>query len=87
LSILKVTIRQIKAARALLGWSQDDLANRAQLSTATIKRLEAAEGEIRGREETQEAIVGALQEGGIEFIPENGGGIGVRLAKRQRRSK
>jgi transcriptional regulator with XRE-family HTH domain len=86
LSILKVTIRQIKAARALLGWSQDDLASRSSLSVVTIKRLEAAEGEIGGREETRESIVGALQEGGIEFIPENGGGIGVRLAKRQRRS-
>jgi transcriptional regulator with XRE-family HTH domain len=85
LSILKVTIRQVKAARALLGWSQDDLALRSSLSVVTIKRLEAAEGEVGGREETREAIVGALQEGGIEFILENGGGIGVRLAKRQRR--
>jgi len=87
LSIQKVSIRQIKAARALLGWAQDDLASRSGLSVPTIKRLEAAEGEIGGREETRKAIVGALQEGGIEFIPENGGGIGVRLAKRQRRSK
>jgi transcriptional regulator with XRE-family HTH domain len=87
LSILKVSIRQIKAARALLGWSQDELANRSGLSIPTIKRLEAAEGEIGGREETREAIVGALQEGGIQFIVENGGGPGVRLAKRPRRSK
>ena len=87
MSILKVSIRQIKAARALVGWSQDDLANRSGLSIPTIKRLEAAEGEIGGREETREAIVGALQEGGIQFIDENGGGPGVRLAKRPRRSK
>jgi transcriptional regulator with XRE-family HTH domain len=87
LSILKVSIRQIKAARALLGWSQDDLALRSSLSVVTIKRLEAAEGEIGGREETRGAIVSALEEGGIEFIPENGGGAGVRLAKRQRRSR
>ena len=87
MSILKVSIRQIKAARALLGWSQEELASRSRLSIPTIKRLEAAEGEVGGRDETREAIVGALQEGGIEFIPENGGGIGVRLAKRQRRSR
>jgi transcriptional regulator with XRE-family HTH domain len=87
LSILKVSIRQIKAARALLGWSQDDLADRSGLSIPTIKRLEAAEGEIGGRAETREAIVGALREGGIEFIAENGGGMGVRLAKRLRRSR
>ena len=87
MSIPKVSIRQIKAARALLAWSQDDLAARSGLSIPTIKRLEAADGEIGGRAETQEALISALQEGGIEFIPENGGGIGVRLTRRQRRSK
>jgi len=86
-SILKVSIRQIKAARALLAWSQDDLAARSGLSVPTIKRLEAADGEIGGRTDTREALLAALQEGGIEFIPENGGGIGVRLGKRQHRSK
>ncbi len=86
-SILKVSIRQIKAARALLGWSQDELAVRSGISVPTIKRLEAAEGEFGGRAETREAVVAALQEAGIEFIPENGGGVGVRIAKRQRRSK
>jgi transcriptional regulator with XRE-family HTH domain len=86
-SILKVSIRQIKAARALLGWSQDDLAARSGVSAPTVKRLESAEGEIGGRAETQEALLAALREGGIEFIAENGGGMGVRLAKRQRRSK
>ena len=86
-SILKVSIRQIKAARALLGWSQDDLAKHSGVSAPTVKRLEAAEGDIGGRAETGEALVAALQEGGIEFIPENGGGIGVRLGKRQRRSR
>jgi hypothetical protein len=86
-SILKVSIRQMKAARALLGWSQDDLAARSGISAPTVKRLESAEGEIGGRAETQEALLAALREGGIEFIAENGGGMGVRLAKRQRRSK
>jgi transcriptional regulator with XRE-family HTH domain len=87
LSILKVSIRQIKAARALLGWSQDDLAARSNVSVPTIKRLEAADGEIGGRAETREALLSALREGGIEFLAENGGGMGVRLAKGQRRSK
>jgi DNA-binding XRE family transcriptional regulator len=88
LSILKVSIRQIKAARALLGWSQDDLATRSGISLPTIKRLEAADGETGGRAETGESLVAALQEAGVEFIPENGGGgAGVRLAKRQRRPR
>ncbi|TWB01445.1 helix-turn-helix domain-containing protein [Bradyrhizobium stylosanthis] len=81
MSIRKVSIRQIKAARALLNWSQDDLAMHSQVSLPTIKRLEANDGDVGGRPETQEAIVAALQRGGIEFIPENGGGAGVRLTK------
>jgi predicted transcriptional regulator len=83
-SILKVSIRQIKAARALLGWSQADLANKAGISVPTIKRLEAAEGDIGGRAETGAALVAALEKAGVEFIAENGGGAGVRMKKRKR---
>jgi transcriptional regulator with XRE-family HTH domain len=52
MSILKVSITQIKAARALLGWSQEDLAKEAAVSVPTVKRLEAGEGELGGRSET-----------------------------------
>lgn len=82
MSILKVSIRQIKAARALLGWSQDDLAQHSGISAPTVKRLEAADGDIGGRPETGEALVAALEKAGVEFIAENGGGAGVRLKKR-----
>jgi len=80
-SIPKVSIRQIKAARALLGWSQDELARAAALSIPTIKRLEAGEGQLGGRSETGDKIRHALQLAGIDFIDENGGGAGVRLRK------
>ncbi|WP_131872433.1 MULTISPECIES: helix-turn-helix domain-containing protein [unclassified Bradyrhizobium] len=82
MSILKVSIRQIKAARALLGWSQDDLANQSGVSVPTVKRLEAADGDVGGRAETGDALVAALEKAGVEFIPENGGGAGVRLKRR-----
>ena len=80
-SILKVSIRQIKAARALLGWSQEELAGAANVSIPTIKRLEAGEGPLGGRSETGDKIRKALQVAGVEFIDENGGGAGVRLRK------
>jgi predicted transcriptional regulator len=80
-SILKVSIRQIKAARALLGWSQDDLAKAADVSVPTIKRLEALDGPLGGRSQTTEKIVGAILSAGAEFIDENGGGIGVRMRR------
>jgi transcriptional regulator with XRE-family HTH domain len=78
-----ITTRQVKAARALLGWSQADLARRSGISEPTIARLESAEGELGGREGTGEKIRKAIQSAGIDFIDENGGGPGVRLRKRQ----
>ena len=78
-SILKVSIRQVKAARSLLGWSQEQLAVAAGVSIPTIKRLEARDGPLGGRNETGSKIRSALEGAGVEFIDENGGGPGVRL--------
>jgi predicted transcriptional regulator len=86
-SILKVSVRQIKAARALLAWSQDDLAAAADVSIPTIKRLEAQDGPLRGRSETGKKMISALEIAGVEFLDENGGGPGVRLRKTQQRGK
>ena len=80
-----MTTRQIKAARALLGWSQSDLADRSGVSEPTVARLESAEGELGGREGTGDKIRSAIEKAGVEFIDENGGGLGVRLRKRQKR--
>ena len=82
-----ITIRQVKAARALLGWSQEDLARRAGVSEPTIARLESAEGALGGRADTAQKIVDALNVAGVKFIDENGGGPGVRLRKRLQRSR
>ena len=77
MSTQKVSVRQIKAARALLGWSQDDLAARSGVSQPTIKRLEAQGGDLGGRAKTGEKLCRALEKAGVEFI--NGDGPGVRL--------
>jgi predicted transcriptional regulator len=82
MSILKVSTRQLKAARALLGWSQEDLAVAAGVSIPTIKRLEALEGTLGGRTETSTKIVKSLKSAGVEFLGENDEGVGVRLRKR-----
>lgn len=75
----KISVRQVKAARALLGWSQADLARESGVSLPTVKRLESEDGELGGRADTATKIVTALESAGIEFIPKNGGGPGVRL--------
>jgi hypothetical protein len=76
LSIRKVSIRQIKAARALLGWSQEDAANFSGVSVPTIKRLEATDGPIGGRASTGERIKDAMEAAGIAFIEETAAGRG-----------
>jgi ribosome-binding protein aMBF1 (putative translation factor) len=83
-SILKVSIRQIKAARALLGWSQEDLAAMAEISLPTVKRLEAADGLLGGRKDTGIKLRGALERAGIEFT--NGKQPGVHLRKPSRKT-
>jgi predicted transcriptional regulator len=78
-----ITIRQVKAARALLGWSQSDLADHSGVSEPTIARLESATGELGGRGATIKKIREALEAGGVDFIEENGGGLGVRLRNKR----
>lgn len=76
----RVTTGQIKAARALLGWSQGDLAAASSLSAPTVKRIESKGGEIGGRADTAARVIAALEKAGAEFIPQDGvGGVGVRL--------
>jgi transcriptional regulator with XRE-family HTH domain len=71
---------QIRAARAILGLSQPNIARLAGLSTMTIKRAEGA-GKPAASAEAIAAIRAALESAGVEFIAENGGGAGVRLRK------
>jgi transcriptional regulator with XRE-family HTH domain len=86
LSIPKVSIKQIKAARELLGWSQEAIAKASGVSIPTIKRLEAAGGDLGGRPATGEKIIAALEKAGVEFLDD---GHGVRLipAKSKRKPK
>ena len=77
-----ITIEQLRAARALLGWSQTDLASEAGLSVPTVKRLEGAFGP-HVSDEARKKIKKTLEQAGIRFIDENGGGAGVRLRKHQ----
>ena len=80
LSILKISIRQIKAARSLLDWPQERLAEASGVSLPTVRRLEAADGELGGRKDTAEKIITTLESAGVEFT--NGEQPGVRLRKK-----
>jgi transcriptional regulator with XRE-family HTH domain len=78
------TVAQLRAARALLGWSQTELASRAGLSLPTVKRVEGDFGPAV-TQESRLKLERALEGAGVEFINENGGGPGVRLKKPNRK--
>ena len=73
----------MRAARAMLGIDQRELAGLAGLSVPTIQRMEASDGVVRGNVDSLMKLIGALQEVGIELIAEGAtssqGGRGVRL--------
>jgi transcriptional regulator with XRE-family HTH domain len=78
-----ITSAQMRAARALLGIDQRELAERAGLSLPTIQRMEASDGVVRGNVDSLMKLVDALAANGIELIGEgttsSKGGRGVRL--------
>jgi predicted transcriptional regulator len=77
------TPEQSRAARGLLDWTQQQLADKAGVGVVAIHQFEA--GTSQPRRATVEVIRRAFEGAGIEFIEENGGGPGVRLRKRQAR--
>lgn len=79
-----LTAAQIRAARALLDWTQPDLAHKAGLSLPTIRRMEGAIGPGRSTAANVDAVTRALEAGGVVFLePKSNkdGGAGVRLKK------
>ena len=80
---MMVTPEQCRAARGLLGWNQQELAQNAGVGIVTVHQLET--GVSQPRRATLEVIRRALESAGVDFIDENGGGPGVRLRKRQQK--
>ncbi|MFP3384431.1 helix-turn-helix transcriptional regulator [Tritonibacter sp. SIMBA_163] len=76
------TPEQLRAARALKGLSQAYVAEKAGVSSMTVKRAEGA-GKPYPSTDAINRLQSVLEGEGIEFIPENGGGVGVRLMKQE----
>jgi transcriptional regulator with XRE-family HTH domain len=84
MKIKSLTSSQIRAGRALLRWSADDLARESALGVNTIRRAELAEDETSLTVANDLAVRRALEAAGVEFIDGDGGGPGVRLRQRRR---
>jgi transcriptional regulator with XRE-family HTH domain len=81
-----ITAAQLRAARALVGMDQRDLATASGLSLPTIQRMEASEGVIRGNVDSLMKLIAALEAAGVELINDGAvsdtGGRGIRLKTR-----
>ena len=77
-----ITREQVRMARAALGWNVRELAAKAGVTANTVSRYENGADALG---ETLAKIRRALEEGGVVFIDENGGGSGVRLRTRRDR--
>jgi len=86
-----ITAAQLRAARALLGIDQRELADLSNLSVPTIQRMEASEGVVRGNVDSLMKLIEALNRNGIELInndaPSEGVGRGVRFMTAVRSQK
>ena len=78
----EISAAQCRSARATLDWSQDDLEAKSKVSRKTIADFERGIRKPYGR--TLDAMKAAFEGAGVEFIPENGGGAGVRLRDRSK---
>jgi transcriptional regulator with XRE-family HTH domain len=78
-----MTAWQLRAARALLGMDQRQLADAAGVSLPTVQRMEASDGQVRGNVDTLVKVIECLDRAGLELIAEGAaspnGGRGVRL--------
>ena len=72
----------MRAARSLLRWSAADLVRESGVSLATIHRAESVDGQTTMTLANASAVRRALENAGVEFIEENGGGPGARLKQR-----
>jgi hypothetical protein len=84
-----ITSEQVKAARGLVRWNQQDLATASGISLPAIKRLEQMPGPLAAQSRTVEAIIAAFDSANVKFLAEDNGGHGVRLkpAKTKRKPK
>lgn len=80
MTLILITGRHIRAARALLGWAQNELSKRSKVALGTVRRMEGFDGAVSARTESLNRVVVTLEKAGVEFL--DSGSPGVRLRAR-----
>lgn len=80
MTLIVITGRHIRAARALLGWPQKELSKKSKVALGTVRRMEGFDGPVSARTESLTRVVVTLEKAGVEFL--DSGSPGVRLRMR-----
>jgi predicted transcriptional regulator len=81
LTLIVITGRHIRAARALLGWAQNELSKKSKVALGTVRRMEGFDGPVSARTESLNRVIVTLEKAGIEFL--DSGTPGVRFHERK----
>ncbi len=79
--MIEIAAAQVRAARAMVKWSQQDLARASGVSLPTIKRMEGSDGPIRSITENVWKVQRALEAAGVEFTDDDAPGVRLRPAR------
>jgi predicted transcriptional regulator len=85
--LIWLTGRHIRAARALLGWTQVELSEKARVALGTIKRMEAFDGPVGARADTLQRIVVVFEKAGVEFVNDDMPGVRLRGVDTKRKER
>ncbi|TXM93226.1 helix-turn-helix transcriptional regulator [Methylobacterium sp. WL116] len=80
---IRLTPRLVRAARAMVGWQQQELAEASGVPKPTISAFELKPEAGRLMGANMQLLIAAFERAGLEFIPENGGGAGIRFRERK----
>jgi len=77
--LIVITGRHIRAARALLGWSQGELSKKSRVALRTVRRMEGFDGPVGARTDTLGKVVAVLERSGVEFLDDNKPGVRLQV--------
>jgi predicted transcriptional regulator len=76
--LIVISGRHIRAARSLIGWTQEELSHKARIGLGTVKRMEGFGGPVGARTDTLRRVVAVFEKAGVEFLNDDRPGVRMR---------
>ena len=78
--MIVISGRHIRAARALIGWTQRQLSKKSNVALGTLRSMESSDGPVRSQTETLGRVVASLEKAGVEFLDSEQPGVRMRIS-------